>query len=49
VGISGTEMPAWGLDEGGTLTMEQIRQITAYLRSLEPTAPSVPTWRSGKA
>jgi cytochrome c oxidase cbb3-type subunit 3 len=47
-GVPGTEMPAWSLAFGGTLTDEQIHQITAYLRSLEPTAPSVPTWRQGK-
>src|SRR6266545_1524632 len=27
---------------------EQIRQLIAYLRSLEPNAPSVPNWRQGK-
>jgi mono/diheme cytochrome c family protein len=47
-GVPGTEMPAWSLAFAGTLTDEQIRQITTYLRSLEPTAPSVPTWRQGK-
>jgi hypothetical protein len=41
-------MPAWSLAFSGTLTDEQIHQITTYLRSLEPSAPSVPTWRSGK-
>lgn len=46
-GVPGTEMPAWSLAFSGTLTDEQIRQITVYLRSLEPTAPSVPTWRQG--
>jgi mono/diheme cytochrome c family protein len=46
-GISGTEMPAWGLAFGGTMTDEQIQQITTYLRSLQPHAPSVPNWRSG--
>jgi mono/diheme cytochrome c family protein len=46
-GVSGTEMPAWALDFGGTLTDEQIQQLTTYLRSLESGAPSVPTWRSG--
>jgi mono/diheme cytochrome c family protein len=46
-GVSGTEMPAWGLDFGGTLTDEQISQVVTYLRSLEPKAPSVPTWRQG--
>jgi mono/diheme cytochrome c family protein len=47
-GVSGTEMPAWSLDYGGSLTDEQIRQIVAYLRALEPNAPSVPDWRNGK-
>ena len=46
-GVSGTEMPAWGLDYGGTFTDEQVRQVVTYLRSLEPTAPSVPGWRQG--
>lgn len=47
-GVPGTDMPAWGIEFGGTLTDEQVRQITTWLRSLEPTAPSVPTWRSGR-
>jgi mono/diheme cytochrome c family protein len=47
-GVPGTEMPAWSLAFSGTLTDEQIHQITTYLRSLEPSAPSVPTWRQGK-
>jgi mono/diheme cytochrome c family protein len=46
-GVPGTEMPAWSVAFAGTLTDEQIRQITTYLRSLEPKAPSVPTWRQG--
>jgi len=46
-GVSGTEMPAWSLDYGGTFTDEQVRQVITYLRSLEPHAPSVPTWRQG--
>jgi mono/diheme cytochrome c family protein/nitrite reductase/ring-hydroxylating ferredoxin subunit len=49
-GVSGTEMPPWSLDYGGTLTAEQVRQLTTYLRSLEGTAPSIPNWRqSAKA
>ena len=48
-GVSGTEMPAWSLDFGGTLTDEQVQQVTTYLRSLEPNAPSVPSWRQGKS
>jgi len=46
-GISGTQMSAWSLDYGGTLTEEQIRQVVTYLRTLEPHAPSVPDWRKG--
>jgi mono/diheme cytochrome c family protein len=46
-GVSGTEMPAWSLDYGGTMTAEQVRQLVTYLRSLEPKAPSIPSWRQG--
>ena len=45
-GVSGTEMSAYSLDYGGTLTTEQIQQLVTYLRSLEPNAPSIPSWRS---
>jgi mono/diheme cytochrome c family protein len=47
-GISGTEMPAWSLDFGGTLTTQQINEIVTYVRSWQPSAPSVPNWRQGK-
>jgi mono/diheme cytochrome c family protein len=47
-GVSGTDMSPWSLEFGGTLTDEQIRQVTTYLRSLEADAPSVPDWRSGR-
>jgi mono/diheme cytochrome c family protein len=47
-GVPGTEMPPWSLAFSGPLTDEQIRQITTYLRSLERSAPSVPTWRQGR-
>jgi mono/diheme cytochrome c family protein len=47
-GVPGTEMPAWSLAFQGTLTDEQILQLATYLRTLEPKAPSVPTWRAGK-
>ena len=46
-GVPGTEMPAWSLAFAGTLTDEQIREVTTYLRSLQTNAPSVPTWRQG--
>jgi mono/diheme cytochrome c family protein/uncharacterized cupredoxin-like copper-binding protein len=49
-GISGTQMPTWSIDFGGTLTDEQVQQVVTYLRSLAPHAPSVPNWRqSGMA
>jgi mono/diheme cytochrome c family protein len=47
-GVSGTAMPAWSIDFGGTLTDEQVRQIVTYMRAWERGAPSVPDWRSGK-
>lgn len=46
-GITGTEMSAWGIEFGGTLTDEQIDQIVTYLRGLERDAPSIPDWRDG--
>jgi mono/diheme cytochrome c family protein len=46
-GVSGTEMSPWGLDYGGTMTDEQVRQLVTYLRSLEHRAPSIPDWRTG--
>ncbi len=46
-GVSGSSMPAWGLDFGGTMTDEQVRQVVTYLRALEPKAPSIPGWRKG--
>jgi mono/diheme cytochrome c family protein len=46
-GVSGTDMAAWSLDFGGTITDEQVRQIVTYLRTLEQHAPSIPDWRTG--
>jgi cbb3-type cytochrome c oxidase subunit III len=40
-GVPGTAMPSWG----GYLTEADIAAITAYLRSLEPTAPAVAALR----
>jgi len=36
-GVPGTKMPAWG----GRLSEADIAALTAYLRSLEPTAPAI--------
>jgi mono/diheme cytochrome c family protein len=46
-GVPGSSMSAWSLDFGGPLTDEQVRQLVTYLRSLEPSAPSIPDWRTG--
>jgi mono/diheme cytochrome c family protein len=46
-GVSGSDMAAWGLAFGGTLTDEQVQQIVTYLRSLESDAPSITEWRDG--
>jgi mono/diheme cytochrome c family protein len=46
-GVSGTDMSAYSLEFGGTLTAEQVTQIVEYLRTLEAKAPSIPDWRSG--
>jgi len=40
-GVPGTLMPAWGQAFGGPFTDEQLRQLVAYLRSWEPTAPQI--------
>lgn len=39
-GISGTSMPAWGTEEGGPLSSEQIANVTAYVLSLAPASTS---------
>jgi mono/diheme cytochrome c family protein len=45
-GIPGSSMPAWLDEYGGPLTDQQIAAVVAYIRSWEPTAPSVPNWRT---
>ena len=40
-GVPGSRMPAWGQIFGGPFTDEQIRQIVAFIRSWEPTAPEI--------
>lgn len=44
-GVPGTAMPAWSQAFGGPLTDEQIRQVVAFLRSWEATAPEAPAAR----
>jgi mono/diheme cytochrome c family protein len=40
-GRPNTIMPAWGQDNGGPLTDEDIQNIVAFLRAWEPSAPEV--------
>ncbi len=40
-GVPGTQMPAWSVDYGGPLTDEDVRDLVAFLRAWEPTAPEV--------
>jgi mono/diheme cytochrome c family protein len=46
-GIPGSIMSAYDIDLGGPFTAQEISRLTAYLRSLEPGAPSVPGWFKG--
>ena len=45
VGVPGSQMSAYSLDFGGPLTSEQIRSVTAHIRSWEEDAPDRPDWR----
>jgi mono/diheme cytochrome c family protein len=40
-GIPNTQMPAWSVDFGGPLTDEDIRDVVAFMRAWEPTAPEI--------
>ncbi len=40
-GIPSTQMPAWSVDFGGPLTDEDVKDVVAYMRSWEPTAPEI--------
>ncbi len=40
-GVPSTQMPAWSVDFGGPLTDEDIRDVTAFIRAWEPTAPEI--------
>jgi mono/diheme cytochrome c family protein len=46
-GVPGTIMSAYDLDLGGPFTAQQITRLAAYVRSLEPDAPSVQGWFKG--
>jgi cbb3-type cytochrome c oxidase subunit III len=38
-GVPGTEMPAWNQVLGGPFTDQQVRQLVAFIRHWEPSAP----------
>lgn len=40
-GVPGTQMPAWSVDFGGPLTDEDVRDVVAFIRAWEPTAPVI--------
>ena len=40
-GVPGTQMPAWSVDFGGPLTDEDVRDLVAFVRAWEPTAPEI--------
>lgn len=44
-GIPGSEMVAYSVDQGGSLTSQQIGAITGFLRSLEEEEIDLPDWR----
>jgi len=39
-GVPGTAMPSWGQANGGPFTDEEIRDLLAFIRSWQPTAPA---------
>ncbi|MCP4426320.1 MAG: c-type cytochrome [Chloroflexi bacterium] len=40
-GVPSTEMPSWSVDYGGPLTDEDIKNVVAFIRAWEPTAPEI--------
>lgn len=46
LGVPGTEMVAFSIDNGGPLTSQEIKAIATYLRSLQQDAQSKPNWRT---
>ncbi|MBK6457315.1 MAG: c-type cytochrome [Gemmatimonadetes bacterium] len=48
-GRTGTAMAAWSQDFGGPLTMEEVRQLSEFIKSYDSVAVSVPEWKKGVA
>lgn len=46
LGVPGTEMVAYSLDNGGPMTSEEIESVAVYLRSLEEEAEANPLWQT---
>jgi len=46
VGIPGSQMSAYSQDNGGPLTVEQVKAIRVYMRGWEDGAPDRPEWRA---
>ena len=40
-GVPNTQMPAWGVENGGPLTDEDVRDVVAKIRSWQPEAPVI--------
>jgi mono/diheme cytochrome c family protein len=40
-GVPSTQMPAWSVNFGGPLTDEDVRDVVAFIRAWEPTAPEI--------
>lgn len=40
-GVPNTQMPAWSVDYGGPLTDEDVKDVVAFIRAWEPTAPEI--------
>ena len=45
LGVPGSEMVGYSIDNFGPLTSEQIRSVAVYLRGLEEVAADNPSWR----
>ena len=46
-GIAGTRMPAWLTTFGGPLTLQQVKDVTAYVEALPTLAEALPTRSPG--
>ncbi len=46
LGVPGTEMVAYSIDNGGPMTSEEVESIAVYLRSLEENAEPNPFWQT---